>query len=124
MSDPTKTSVAGRTRTTTGRSVRTSLPRRRSSDLSSYDCSELGEQSGFDVVKDCLELMLSLEFFQRYKARTFELLEIGSGSSVWVLSRLSAWATSAASMSWAQKEGRPKAMGRFQVEVSYMRVRR
>jgi ubiquinone/menaquinone biosynthesis C-methylase UbiE len=38
--------------------------------------------SGLDIVKDCLELMLSLEFFQRYKAKTFELLEIGSGSNV------------------------------------------
>jgi ubiquinone/menaquinone biosynthesis C-methylase UbiE len=58
------------------------VPRRRASDLSSYDCSEVGEQSGLDIVKDCLELTLSLEFFQRYKARTFELLEIGPGSHV------------------------------------------
>jgi ubiquinone/menaquinone biosynthesis C-methylase UbiE len=33
-------------------------------------------------VKDCLELMLSLEFFQQYKAKSFQLLEIGTGSTV------------------------------------------
>ncbi len=64
------------------RPARTSLPRRRSADLTSYDCSELSERSGLDIVKDCLELLLSLEFFQRYKAKSFELLEIGSGSNV------------------------------------------
>ena len=51
-------------------------------DPSTCDCSVLGEIPGYDSVKNCLELMLSLEFFQRYKARSFELLEIGSGSKV------------------------------------------
>jgi len=82
MSDPTNTSVSARPGTVAGRPARATIPRRRASDLSSYDCSDLGEQSGLDIVKDCLELMFSLEFFQRYKAKSFELLEIGAGSTV------------------------------------------
>jgi ubiquinone/menaquinone biosynthesis C-methylase UbiE len=82
MSETTKTSVSARPGTAPGRPARATIPRRRASDLSSYDCSDIGDRSGLDIVKDCLELMLSLEFFQRYKARSFELLEIGSGSSV------------------------------------------
>ena len=53
-----------------------------SPDPSTCDCAVLGEIPAYDSVKDCLELMLSLEFFQRYKAKSFKLLEVGSGSRV------------------------------------------
>ncbi len=82
MTDTTKAPVSARPEIAASRPPRATIPRRRASDMLSYDCSDPGEQSGLDIVKDCLQLMLSLEFFQRYKAKSFEPLEIGSGSSV------------------------------------------
>ena len=82
MSDPLDIPVAGQPgKAADGRCEKTS-PASHVSDLSSCDCSDIDDRSEFEFVKDCLELMLSLEFFRRYKARSFDLLEIGSGSSV------------------------------------------
>ena len=77
--DSTKTPSAGKAEGVKGKGMAANTP---APDPSTCDCAVLGEIPGYDSVKDCLELMLSLEFFQRYKARSFELLEIGSGSIV------------------------------------------